>query len=270
MVIRNLSLGSVYEESPRWYFGGDPVSTAFYNALTITFPQGERFFIESVRPYKKAAPSGLARDISDFIKQEALHTREHAAFNRQVEASGYDATACFDRVSYELGRFKSRSPNRQLGLTIALEHFTALLAHQLLAYPHHLEPAPEPVRQLWRWHALEEIEHKAVAFDTFVFATREWTGLRRWAFRCFAMIETSYQFAKVLMLNMQELYAQDGLTGRSMVWPTVKYLFGKKGIVRGITKGWLAWFTPSFHPWDHDDSELIAPVAKEFDQAPSG
>lgn len=264
ITVRKFTIGARPVGDERWYMGGDPVATAFFNALTVTFPQGEHFFIDSVQPYRKHAPKVLAGEIADFIKQEALHSREHAAFNAQIESAGYDVAPLDERVRYELGRFKARSSIRQLGLTIALEHFTALFAHQLLAAPHHLENTPDSVRQLWRWHALEEIEHKAVAFDTFLFATRDWSRLRRWAFRSFAMLETSYQFSKVLTCNMRNLYVQDKLKGWSMFTRTLKHLFGKAGIVRGITKGWFSWFIPGFHPWKHDDRELIAPVAEEF------
>ena len=244
--------------------GADPVATAFYNALTVTFPLGERFFIDSVRPYREGAPPALSRDIADFIKQEALHTREHVAFNAQVDAAGYDTAPLVARTRRELGRFDGRSDLRRLGLTIALEHFTALLAHQLLAAPHHMAKAPASVRQLWRWHALEEIEHKAVAFDTFAWVTRAWSPHARWAFRALVMLETTWLFAKAISLNMADLYRQDGLSGLAVWGRTAGYLFGKSGIVAAMSGGWRAWFAPGFHPWQEDDRALIAPVAAEF------
>ncbi|MFK7841901.1 MAG: metal-dependent hydrolase [Sphingorhabdus sp.] len=264
ITVRKLNIAATPIGDDRWYLGGDPIATAFFNALTITFPQGENFFIDSVRPYRKLAPSGLAREIADFIKQEAMHSSEHAAFNDQIKRAGYDVDILNERVRHELGRFKARSPIRQLGLTIALEHFTALFARELLAKPHHLENTPYSVRRLWRWHALEEIEHKAVAFDTFLFATRDWSRLRRWAFRSFAMMEASYQFSKVIGLNMRNLYAQDRFRGWFMAARTLRYLFGPAGPLRAMAKGWLAWFFPGFHPWNQDDRALIAPVAAEF------
>lgn len=267
ITVRKLTIGAKPIGDERWYMGGDPVATAFFNALTVTFPQGENFFIDSVRPYRKLAPPVLAGEIAAFIKQEALHSREHAAFNHQIESAGYDVDILNERVRHELGRFKARSQIRQLGLTIALEHFTALFARELLAAPHHLDNTPHSVRRLWRWHALEEIEHKAVAFDTFHYATRDWSRLRRWTFRSFAMLEASYQFSKVVGHNMRNLYAQDRFRGWFMAARTLRYLFGQGGPLRGIAKGWLAWFLPRFHPWNQDDRALIAPVAAEFDEA---
>ncbi len=60
---------------------------------------------------------------------------------------------------------------------MALEHFTAILAHQLLADPRHLEGAEKETADLWRWHAVEEIEHKGVAYDTWLHATRRLAAL---------------------------------------------------------------------------------------------
>lgn len=262
--MRNQKIGAKPVGANPWYMGGDPVASTFFNALTITFPLGEQFFIESVKLFRDGTPDKLRAEIADFIKQEALHTREHVAFNAQVENAGYDTEPLYDRVRHELGRFRKRSEIRQLGLTIALEHFTALLARELLEFPHHLESAPESVRQLWRWHALEEIEHKGVAYDTFLFATRDWSGLNRWRFRSIAMLGTSYQFAKVVWANMAAMYQSDGLQGWRVTWRTLNFLLGHRGIVRAMTPGWLSWFLPGFHPWKQDDRELIKPVAAEF------
>jgi len=264
MVVRNIKVGRDAGVGQRWYLNDDPVATTFYSALSITFPLGERFFIESVRPYRGEASATLKREITDFIRQEALHTREHAAFNAHVSELGYTIEAATARTALEIGRFDDRSPMRRLGLTIALEHLTALLAHELLASPHHLAGAPDSVQRLWRWHALEEIEHKAVAFDTFLHVTRGWSPLRRWLFRAFALLEATWLFAKVLRLNMADLFAQDGLAAAKMSRLTLGYLFGSHGIVRAMRPGWTHWFRPGFHPWQHDDRALIAPVAAEF------
>ncbi|MBM4204256.1 MAG: metal-dependent hydrolase [Gammaproteobacteria bacterium] len=35
--------------TPKYWFGGLPFETHFFNALSTTFPEGERFFIQSVR-----------------------------------------------------------------------------------------------------------------------------------------------------------------------------------------------------------------------------
>jgi len=264
IVVRNLCLAADAMGDRRWYLRDDPVATTFFNALSMTFPLGERFFIESMRPYRATAPDRLNREIANFIKQEALHTREHAALNAQVSEAGYRTEAMIARTARELGRFDTRSAIRRLGVTIALEHLTALLAHELLASPHHLAGAPKEIRRLWRWHALEEIEHKAVAFDTFLHATREWSATRRWLFRAFALTEATWLFAKTLRFIIADHYRQDGFNNAKPWLRTIGYLLSRQGIIRAMVPGWCRWFRPGFHPWQHDDRALIAPVVAEF------
>ena len=264
IMIRNLRFDARLSGNARWYVRGDPVPTAFLSALSTVFPDGERFFIDSVREWRATAPAKLQGDIDRFIKQEALHTREHAAFNTQVHASGYDTRQAAAQAKRELDRIGAKSALRRLGLTVTLEHFTALFAHQLLAAPQHLANIPDTIAQMWRWHAIEEIEHKAVAFDTFLHATREWSPARRYAFRLLAMLETSWLFAKTISLNMRCFYRQDGLRGFGMVCRTLKHLVGRGGLVRAMGPGWLDWFRPGFHPWQLDDSKLAATAALEF------
>ena len=46
-----------------------------------------------------------------------------------------------------------------------MEHFTATLARLLLTDPLIKQKTTQESRNLWEWHALEELEHKSVAFD---------------------------------------------------------------------------------------------------------
>ena len=73
-----------------WWMGSDPVATAFYNALSATFPKGEAFFVESVRMFRDGPSPQLADEIKAFTTQEAIHSREHAAFNKAALDAGYD------------------------------------------------------------------------------------------------------------------------------------------------------------------------------------
>ncbi|MFM2256876.1 MAG: hypothetical protein RIQ28_723, partial [Pseudomonadota bacterium] len=61
----------------RWWHGGDPFATAFYNALSSTFPKGEAFFIDSVKAFRNGTPPKLAEEIRAFTMQEVIHSREH-------------------------------------------------------------------------------------------------------------------------------------------------------------------------------------------------
>ena len=266
IIVRNISFGHDRAHD-RWYMAGDPIPTSFFNALSATFPLGEKFFIDSVRPFREASPPPLRAQIADFIKQEALHTREHAAFNAQVEAGGYAAADLYAHTRAEIDRMKRRSAMAQLGCTMALEHFTALFAHELLAAPHHLSGAPAEVRAMWRWHALEEIEHKAVAFDTFDCVSRSWSPLRRWTFRAAIMLEATWIFIRVVSRNMHSLYEQDRLPWLKTWMLTAGYLLGRKGVLAAMASGWASWFRFGFHPWDEDDRALAAAAAHDFDRA---
>ena len=242
----------------RWWLNGDPVATAFYNALSVTFPQGERFFMDSVRRYRGEASGELADQIAAFTRQEALHTREHVAFNRLAADHGYDVAAMEARTRARLEFARTHPPLLQLGATVALEHFTAILAHALLADPRHLQGAEPQVAALWRWHAIEEIEHKAVAFDAFRLAARDLPAFRRWHIRFWVMIVATVLLFRVVAGNMGDFLRQDGVGGWRAAFGSLNLLWRRPGLLRQILPAYLAWFRPGFHPWDHDDRALIA------------
>src|SRR5687768_15227482 len=129
------------ESTARWWLGGDPYGTALYNALSATFPKGEAFFVESVRAYREGAEPRLAADIKAFTTQEVMHSREHVAFNKRAVDAGYDLSRLDRTVDERLAIIRARHPIVNLAATMALEHFTAMLAHELLADPRHLAGA---------------------------------------------------------------------------------------------------------------------------------
>ena len=129
---RNLRFGRD-EVRGRWWLGGDSVATAWHNSLSASFPAGEAFFIETVRRFRDQVPAELAAQIDQFVKQEAHHTREHIAFNRQVTGAGYDIAAIDKRIADSLVQARTTHPVAQLLVTVSLEHFTAIFAHAMLA-----------------------------------------------------------------------------------------------------------------------------------------
>jgi hypothetical protein len=110
---------------------------------------------------------------------------------------------------------------------------------------------------MWKWHAVEEIEHKAVAFDTFRFATRNWPRGRRWMLKSIMMLSITVHFIKHRIQDMIYLLEQDGLTGWRVKARVLWYLFGTPGMLRRMIPAWFAYFLPGFHPWKHDDRHLI-------------
>ena len=100
--------------------------------------------------------------------------------DRLAEDHGYDIKAIDSRVADMLAMFKGRPEYLNLASTMALEHYTAMMASEFLANPQHFKDADPEVRAMWEWHSIEEIEHKGVAFDTWNHATRYWTPGKRW------------------------------------------------------------------------------------------
>ncbi len=253
--------------TPRRWWAGDAFGTAWHNALSATFPRGEAFFIEAVKAHREGADPKLEAEIRAFVKQEINHTREHIAFNRLAEDHGYDIKAIDARVAEMLALTKDRPVIVNLAATMALEHYTAMMAQEFLANPQHFKDADPEVRAMWEWHAVEEIEHKGVAFDTWNHATRDWTPFRRWKLRSLMMLIVSFNFFRNRWTDTLELLAQDGITGWTAKWGLIKYLTVKPGVVRRIFPAWLAYFKPGFHPWDHDDRHLIGKYEGEFEAA---
>ncbi|MGX1198740.1 metal-dependent hydrolase [Parvibaculum sp. MBR-TMA-1.3b-4.2] len=252
--VRNRQFAS--GEDHHWY-GGDPVITAHYNALSSMFPDGERFFCDSVRAQKdKITDPKLLKEISAFVGQEAVHSREHKAYNERIQAQGYPMDKLEGLTQFGLKIARRRLPLKwQLGQTCALEHFTAMLANQLLRDTEMAEKAKPEDYELWMWHAVEETEHKAVAFDTLK-AVSSPVGF--YMNRIRAILMTTLFFNIGLVVNMWLLLRADGLQWSPRAWGRwVWYMLGKPGHVRKSIGEYLDWFRPSFHPWDHDNRELV-------------
>ena len=246
------------DAAPQRLWHGESVeATAIYNALSSTFPIGEAYFVESVRAFRHGTPPKLAEEIKAFTTQEVIHSREHDAFNRRAAEAGYDLSKLEQRVEERLAITRERPPIVNVAATMALEHFTAILAHQLLANPRHLEGAEPEAAELWRWHACEEIEHKGVAYDTWLWATRDWPRYKRWKVKAKIMLLVTRNFLVDRTAGALELMRQDGVTGleawRRLLW----YQWVRPGMFRKIAGAWLKYFLPGFHPWNEDDRYLL-------------
>jgi uncharacterized protein len=257
ITVRDLRFGRNVTPA-RWWLNHDPIATAWHNALSATFPRGETFFIESVKAHRDGASPQLSAEIRQFIAQEINHTREHIAFNKAAVDAGYDLSRIDAHVAEMLEMTKGRPPIVNLAATMALEHYTAIMANQFLANPQHFAGGEPQVTAMWRWHAIEEIEHKAVAFDTYLHATQHWGKWQQWRLRCLMMLIVSREFLTHRIVDTLDLLAQDGLKGWKIKAKLAAYLLWQPGILRHILPGWLAYFRPSFHPWDHDDRHLLA------------
>jgi predicted metal-dependent hydrolase len=240
---------------PRDWFAGDAHLTTFLSALSLLFPEGERFFVESVRGIQSRVDDpALRAEIAAFIGQEAMHGRAHRALNQLARDRAGDLV---DRLEADLKKLLVRvrrtlTPKGRLAVTCALEHFTAIMAEQLLAEGEHHEALDASVRGLWLWHALEESEHKAVAFDAY-----EAVG-GGYGRRVAIMIAASAVFfAKLLHVHARMLAAQGELANVRGWARAVWHLWGRPGMFRKLVPAYLDYYRPGFHPNDRDTSALL-------------
>ncbi len=249
------------DEIPRHWHGGRKSVTAFFDNLSIFFPAGERFFIASVNAHRHLVDDDdLQRDVRVFCAQEAVHTREHLHYNQMLERSGVPVAAMDARVD-RLLRFARRTlPRRaQLAVTAALEHFTALMAHLLLSDPQALAGAHPTMAALWRWHAAEENEHKAVAFDVYTKAGGNYLE------RCVVMLVATVIFwAKVAEHQVRLMSAADILWSPREWLRLAKFVFISPGWAAKLAPMYLHYFRPSFHPWDLDNRDLLDQWKAEY------
>jgi hypothetical protein len=242
---------------PRDWCANDAFQTTFLNALSLLFPEGERFFVESVKQHKEAVTDPeLRREVAGFIGQEAMHGREHRAFNALLVAHGHAVAPAVDRRLkgfLMIVRKRILSPRSQLAVTTGLEHFTAMLAEALLARPDMRGDIHPTMQGLWLWHALEESEHKAVAFDVYRAAGG---GYAR---RAAIMLLTTVVFFAVQAGVHARLMAE-----RKILWKPWRWLRGATrlwiypGFLTRLVPAYLAYFRPGFHPNDRDTRALLA------------
>jgi uncharacterized protein len=247
----------------RWWIGGDPAATTFHNALSVTFPLGERFFMDSVRHYRSRTSEPLNSQIGAFLTQEAMHSREHVFFNKQVTANGYDITRMEKRLEWRINLSRKAPPAMQLAATAALEHFTAILAHTALSNPHLIAGADPEAARMWRWHAMEEIEHKAVAYDTYLSAVGG-GPVGRWLLRSFVMLLATLLFTITITRNTFDFFAQDKLNNLRTWGRLLYYLWGPRGFLSSSVGAYFSYYRPGFHPWEVDDRPLIADLQAQY------
>ena len=240
---------------PRHWWGGDPFKTHFMDALSSTFPMGESFFVRSVRNYADRIEDPiLLEQIRGFAGQEGQHSRIHDEHVRLLVSQGYGALETRNRVVDKILRWHNRrAPALSLAVTAALEHLTSIFARQVLENSGGWVDDMDPeMKRLWRWHALEEAEHKTVAFDVLK-VVAPGRGLRS-----FALAMNTLGLAAEVLERMIYMFWKDGLLFDSAAWNRGwRFLFGRKGFLRGIGKDYRAWYRADFHPNDIDDRRLI-------------
>ena len=248
------------ESVPQYWFANNPIVTHMENAFSILIPPGERFFIRSVRHYQDRVKDPEFGDlIRAFVQQEALHTRAHNEFNESLERFGVDVEREIAYANRVFAWLEKVLPKKvQLGATAFLEHLTATGAHMLFMVPEVASSMHPEMLRFWRWHAVEELEHKAVAFDLF-----EAVGggyLLRIFSAIVAVLLLALPFDRIVRRMMKE--------DPTPITPAVR--LGARDLNRKLMRPQLAmiarYFRPGFHPWDCDDVGYL----KEWYASPEG
>ncbi|RZL00220.1 MAG: metal-dependent hydrolase [Rubrivivax sp.] len=236
---------------PRHWFGGDPFKTRFFDAMSTLFPEGERFFITCVRDFRdQVTDPAHQQAIKDFTRQEAQHGLVHSAFNRRLSDQGIKVDRILGnqrRFLFEVARRRLSRP-QTLAITAASEHLTAIMAQGWFERRDLFLDADPRVRALYVWHAVEEVEHKGVAYDVM-----QQVAKVGYLGRVLALLQVSINFPWFVFQIMGHMFKVDGFSRwqRTRLWAQgLWWLYGPGGMMAGIIGPYLAWYKPGFHPWD--------------------
>lgn len=254
MTVRHLNV-DLSQGFERYWNGGDAYRSTLLNALSFMFPVGEQFFIDSVRRFadqvEAQGRTDLSREIKLFVGQEATHRHLHQQYNDHLRRLGYsDWVERTLRKVIEL--FSDKTPKADLAATVAYEHYTALLGDALLRYPSWSDRMDPTIKAVWMWHAAEEAEHKAVAFDTY-----QAIG-GGYALRVALYLFVTFEFFTYSFVQSMLMLHHDGQLFKWRTWwSALRFWWGRDGIVWHTIPHWLAYFKPGFHPWQHDNRDLL-------------
>ena len=251
LVVRRLLVDLTTPFEARWN-GGDAFRSAFFSALSMSFPLGEQYFIDSVRTCFKALPEEqrqqFAAEVQGFVGQEATHRRIHQLFNGHLERMGF-----VNKIEVigakRIQKAAHLDPRMHLAATAAIEHFTALFADWMLRHPEALEGAEERLQTLWLWHSAEESEHRSTAFNIYQASG----GSHTWRVRVFRVISFVF-IADVLRQTVRNLWHDDSLFQWSTWRSAGRLLFARDGMFRGNVAAWRDYLRKDFHPEQHDAS----------------
>jgi predicted metal-dependent hydrolase len=242
---------------PRHWLAGKPFRSQYFNALSMSFPVGEQEFIDAVRAAAATLPAdadhiALQATIEDFVGQEATHRRIHDLYNEQLEKQGLvNHWQHWVRNQIELGRRRNVPALSRLAVTAAFEHCTAVLADITLHHPEILQGADPMLAMLWRWHAVEETEHKAVAFD--LYRTLGGSHGRRVRWYMYAMWRFTTMATGQTINNLRH----DRMLFNAATWlDAASFFFGRYGLFWLTVGPIFRYIKRDFHPWQHDNREL--------------
>lgn len=237
----------------RHFFANSPVISHVLTALSSTFPIGEQFFVHSVRNVRdKVTDETLQAQIAAFIGQEAMHSKAHAEFNDAWRRDDYQ----LDNFQAWLARrdqfIRGVHPKLQLAITCAFEHFTALLGGYILRHPELLQTLDDDAVKLWVWHAIEEVEHRAVAFDVYQAVYKDDTVRRA------VMRSVSTGFASLTFYSASRLFIQDRRKSLPKVSGNLYGIYLITKMLIELIPEYLSYYKADFHPSEIDYTDILA------------
>ena len=249
---------------PRFWFDGSPVKTAMLDAFTLSIPENERYYIRVLqRCLGRLDDHDLNNELANFIRQEALHGIAHKGFWSFLEHDGIRVSRFVHAANTVLYKWlEPLLPQRvHVAIVAAIEHVNAYTGHTFLSRQL-LETADPRLRRLFEWHFAEEIEHKAVAFDTLNALYPGYGTRLAGAALAFPLVYST------LLSGVVWLLASRGELMRWRVMRDAYRLMISQGVL-GETLHYLGrYLHPSFHPWEDDDYRLAQPILESFEGRP--
>ena len=237
-------------------WAGDAFTTALFNAMSMSFPEGEKQFIASIRAFlPRIKDAQLKAEALDFCAQESIHSREHRKYNKLLcKLRGYDLSYLEAPYLARINQAKTaQGINKRIVLasTVCMEHITAMLSQSVLE-GWALSHATPAVREMWRWHGMEELEHKSVAYDVYLHVRGKRPLLHR-----IMKINAAFFVRDTLTITLRILRHD----GKLWTWNTLvgltTFFLSPKGALWRHYRAYKRFFEDGFHPKHHDTDHLI-------------
>lgn len=251
MEIRPRKFDRDFANVPRHWFANSIVGTAISNGVNMLFPAGERFFVRSVKHFlPRITDENLKREIKGFFGQEGRHAAAHDDFNAIMRTQGFAIDTFLRRFEATMKWLEARTkPELRLAVTAAAEHFTAIMAEGAFT-DDALDLAAPEMRDLLAWHAAEEIEHKAVAFDVLQAIDPNYrTRMLGLAFATIALA-SFWTWGTVMLLRQEDITLREIM--RELGEERKKDPILRRVFLRGIRE----YMRRDFHPNDNDHAGL--------------
>lgn len=238
-----------FRDVPAVHTAGNPCISHLWNALSMLAPTFEKAAIKVLRHALTGVDvPALHRDVDAFIRQEALHSRHHSAFNSHLGRMGADVAAfkVLGQTAWD-ETMRGLSPRRQLATIVAAEHLIHALSVVGLSTAGVLEGMHPEFRRLITWHLVEEIEHQSVASD--VYRHLYGDGPRDWAINAVALWTARGVFLTYAGRIQSMLLAQGPAPTREHRRAYRRYLWSSPGVLRKVSLLSLRHALPGATTW---------------------